>query len=73
MGTGLEFLGRQTAGNPCHLHHILDSLRSQRIGVDDLVGQGQHIVMRIEMTDRCMDIDRLDRISGIETNAVIGL
>ena len=73
MRAGLEFPGRQTAGDPRHFHHILDPLRSKRIGVDHLVGQCQHIVMRVQMPDRSMDVDRLDRISGIEADAVIGL
>ena len=47
-----------------------DALLAQRIGVERLVGQHRHVAQRIEMADRGVEIDRLDRIARDEVDAV---
>ena len=40
------------------------ALAPERIGVDRLVGQRQHVEQRVEMADRGVDVGRLDRIAA---------
>ena len=69
----LELLVGHAAGYAHHLHHVLDPLRAERIGVDHLVGEREHVVMRVEMPNRGVDVDWLDRIAAVEMYAVVGL
>ena len=44
--------------------------RAERVGVDRLVRQRQHVEERVEMADRGVDVDRLDRIAAPEMHGV---
>mmetsp|Transcript_7554 Transcript_7554/g.12952 ORF Transcript_7554/g.12952 Transcript_7554/m.12952 type:complete len:236 (-) Transcript_7554:1212-1919(-) len=61
---------RQAACNPHHLHHVLDPLFAQRIGVHHLVGQRQLVINHVQMADRGVDIHRLHRIAARKVDAV---
>ena len=65
-----ELVLAQPAGDAGHLHHVLDPLGPQRIGVHDLVGQCQLLVQAIEVPDRGVDVDRLDWVAPCHMDAV---
>ena len=67
---GLEFLVRETARDPGHLHHVVDPLRAQRIGVHHLVGEVQLVVEAVEVAHRGVNIQRLHRVAAGEVDAV---
>ena len=66
----VEIRMRKPAGDAHHLHHVLDALRPQRIGMRHLVRQRQLVEQAVEMADRRVDIDRLHRVSAGEMDAV---
>ena len=47
--------------------------RAQAVGVNWLVRQRQHVEQSVEMADRGVDVDRLDRVAGPEMDDVEGL
>ena len=53
-----------------HLDRVGDALATQRIRVDRLVGEGQQVPQRVQMPDRGVDVDRLDRVAGEEVDRV---
>ena len=65
-----ELFFGQSSGNAHHLHHVLDPLLAQRIGVRDLVGQRQFVEQHIQMAHRSVHIHRLDRVSSGDMDAV---
>ena len=67
---GGELLMGQPARDPHHLHDVFDALFAQRIGVDDFVRERQFVVEAVEMPDRSVDIDGLDRITARHMDAV---
>ena len=52
------------------LEGIEVALPAQAVGVDRLVRQGQHVEQGVEVADRGMDVDRLDRIAAPQMNGV---
>ena len=44
--------------------------RPEPVAVDRLVGERQHVVDRVEVADRRVDVDRLDRVAGEEVDDV---
>jgi hypothetical protein len=61
---------RQTAGDADHLHHVFDPLGAQRIGVADLVGQGQLFIKAVQVADAGVHVHRLHRIAARDVDAV---
>ena len=60
----------EAAGDAGHLDHVLDPLGAEAVGVHDLVGQRQLLEEAVEVADRGVDVDRLDRIAAGDVDAV---
>ena len=60
----LERLGREPARDADHLHHVLDARGAERIGMRDLVGEGELVVEAVEMAYRGVQVHRLHRIAA---------
>ena len=60
----------EAAGEASHLDRVGDPLPAQRVGVDRLVGECQQVPQRVEVADRGVDVDRLDRVAGEEMDRV---
>ena len=60
----------QARGDAGHLDHVLDALGAEAVGVHHLVGQRQLLVEAVEVADRGVDVDRLDRVAAGEVDAV---
>src|SRR3546814_8779895 len=58
------------AGDPHHLDAVLDALAPQRVGVQRLVGHGQDVAQRLQVADRGVDVDRLDRVAAEHVDGV---
>ena len=58
------------AGDPGHLERVEVPLPAEAVGVERLVGEGHHVVDRVEVADRRVDVDRLDRVAGEEVDRV---
>ena len=67
---GLELLVGEAARDPGHLHHVLDPLRAERVGVNHLVGEDQLVLEAVEVPHRRVDVDGLHRIATREVDAV---
>ncbi len=67
---GLELRVGQPARNTHHLHHILHTFLTQRIGVWSFVRQSQFLIETIEVADKGVDIHRFHRIADREMDAV---
>ena len=51
-------------------HHVFNPLSSEAVAMNNLVGQRQLVEDAIQMANRRMHIDRFDRISAHQMNAV---
>ena len=60
----------EAASDAHHLHHIFHPLLAQRIGMDNFIGQCEHIVETIEVAGRGVQIARLHRITTGKMDAV---
>jgi hypothetical protein len=69
-GVRVEFLVREPARDPDHLHHVLDPLGAEAVGMGHLVGQRELLVEAIEVPDARVDVDRLHRVAAREMDAV---
>ena len=67
---GLERFVRQPGTDAHHLHHVLDPLGAQRIGMGDLVGQRQLVIKHVQVPHRGVDVLRFNRIAADEMDAV---
>ena len=56
------------AGDPDHLDRVDVPLPAQAVGMDRLVGERQQVVDGVEVADRGVDVDRLDRVPGEEVD-----
>ena len=59
---------RNASGNAGDLDAVPNAFRTERIGVEGLVGQQHHVAQGFEVADRCMNIDWLNRIAGEEAD-----
>ncbi len=62
-----------TAADAGHLDAIEVAVTTERVDVKDLVGQRVSIKRRMQMTNRCVDVNWLDRIAGHQVDAREGL
>ena len=69
----LKRLVVDAAGDLHHLDRVQIALAPEAIGVDRLVGQGQHVEQRVEMADGGVNVDRLDRIAAPEMDRIEAL
>ena len=69
-GVELEGLLVHPARDLHHLHHILDPLLSERVGVHDLVGERELVIEHVEVADTCVDVHWFDRVAAREVDAV---
>ena len=61
---------RDTARDSNHLDDVLVALRTERVDVDRLVGQCQRVEGGVEVPDRCVKVDRFNRISAKEMHRI---
>ena len=61
------------AGALDHFKRVEVAVAAKAVGVDRLVGQGQHVEQRIEMAHRGVDVGWLDRIAAPQMHAVDAL
>ncbi len=61
------------AGDPHHLDRVDVALPAERVDVDRLVGEREEVVGGLEVADRAVDVDRLDRVTGRQVDRVQGL
>jgi hypothetical protein len=57
-------------GDAHHLHHVLDPLGAEAVGVHDLVGERQLVEEARRDAARGVHVDRLHRIAAGEMDAV---
>ena len=53
-----------------HLEHVAVALAAEAVAVQHLVGEGEHVERRLEMADRVVQVDRLDRVAADEVDDV---